>query len=162
MQVNLLYINWLLIHFWTFLINISVRMWGLSLKIDLLLTRIWEILCFSPLVSDAYITSFHLIVPCMHILSTTGCLNTEVNHWHTARCKSTPDVYEITSRINLLMHLVPLMLLWDTKGKVNFNISESDLSTYWSHQSSSLALNLTRASGIFWHGRTWYINFYKD
>lgn len=136
-------------------------MWGLSLKTDLLLTRIWEILCFSPLESDAYITCFHFVVPCTHILSTTACLNTEVNQWHTAGCKSTPDVYEITSRINLLMHLAPLMLLWDTKGKVNFNISKSDLSTYWSHHSSLLALNLTQTSGISWHGRTWYINFYK-
>lgn len=120
-----------------------------------------ERFCFSPLGSDAYITSVHLVVPCMNILSTTGCLNIEVNHWHTAWCKSTPDVYEIISRINLLIYLAPLMLLWDTKGKVNFNISESDLSTYWSRHSSLLALNLTQTSGISWYGMTWYINFYK-
>lgn len=67
-----------------------------------------------------YITSHHLVVLHVHIISAgvlTTCLHTGGSHWHLVGCKYATGCYEVTFQLNLLMPLVSLMLWCDNKCK---------------------------------------------
>lgn len=88
--------NLLFIHSW------------ISLNIDLLFPLGWGI----------YISSYHAVVPYVHILCTAVYILVG-SHWHTLGHEHAPGGYEVTFQVNPLIHSISLMLWFGTECKLD-------------------------------------------